>query len=87
MKTEKYRWGKAYSNKFRSFHTSKIVEKYKPRSVLDIGAGAMELKKYLPKKIKYTPADLHKRAKNTIVLDLNKKQFPKKNMIVLLQLE
>ena len=46
------------------------------KSVLDFGAGMMFLKKLLPPEVKYYPVDMKKRFGETIVCDLNKKQFP-----------
>ena len=41
----------------------------------------MDLTKFVPKNIKYTATDLYKGEKNSIKIDLNKNQFPQKNMI------
>jgi methyltransferase family protein len=45
-------------------------------SVLDIGAGAMDLEKVLPEGCRYQPCDLVSRDERTIVCDLNKGEFP-----------
>lgn len=78
LKTKKKRWKDGYSHISRSEYASKIIKKYKPQTLLDVGAGNMDLKKFLPIEIGYTPADLYKRNENTIVFDLNKKQFTNK---------
>ena len=45
-------------------------------SVLDIGAGAMDLEKVLPEGCAYQPCDLVSRDERTIVCDLNQGEFP-----------
>lgn len=45
-------------------------------SVLDLGAGGMLLKKYLPENVKYYPVDYASRCEQTIVCDFNKHEFP-----------
>jgi hypothetical protein len=42
-------------------------------SVIEFGCGNMLLKKYMPQKAQYTPSDLVRRDKDTVVLDLNQK--------------
>lgn len=46
------------------------------KMVLDVGAGNMYLKNILPDTVKYYPLDYTKRCEETIVCDLNKKEFP-----------
>jgi hypothetical protein len=44
--------------------------------VLDIGAGAQTLKTLLPTSCRYTPSDVVARTSDTIVVDLNRQEFP-----------
>jgi hypothetical protein len=46
------------------------------QSVMDLGAGAMTLKRYLPDDIRYIPVDYIKRYDETVVCDFNKQEFP-----------
>ena len=46
------------------------------KSVMDLGAGAMHLRKILPEGVKYIPVDYKKNAADEIVCDFNKKEFP-----------
>ena len=46
-------------------------------TLIDIGAGTMELFRKLPIAVKYTPLDLVRFSKNTVIADLNQNQFPK----------
>lgn len=46
------------------------------KSVMDLGAGAMSLKKYIKKEVKYVPVDYTKRNKETLVCDFEEKEFP-----------
>jgi hypothetical protein len=48
-----------------------------PCSVLDVGAGAMDLRQFLPAGSRYHPADLRKTSEETTVVDLNRGEFPK----------
>jgi len=45
-------------------------------SILDMGAGALALKKYLPPGCLYQPCDIVARDATTIVCDFNKKEYP-----------
>ncbi|MDA0655824.1 MAG: FkbM family methyltransferase [Proteobacteria bacterium] len=45
-------------------------------SLLDIGAGTMRLFQKMPMAVRYTPLDLFRYAKATILADLNQNQFP-----------
>lgn len=45
-------------------------------SVMDLGAGPMNIKKYLGKDCKYIPVDYVQRSEDVIVCDLNKDSFP-----------
>ena len=45
-------------------------------SIMDLGAGAMTLRNYIDKKIKYYPVDYCKRSSETILCDFEKKEFP-----------
>jgi len=47
-----------------------------PRSVTDIGCGAMTLKQYLPASTVYIPVDCVKRDERTVVVDLNRSPVP-----------
>lgn len=49
-------------------------------SVLDIGCGKMWLKEFLPKHVTYYGCDYRSRSPDTIVVDLNKKEFPDINI-------
>jgi FkbM family methyltransferase len=44
--------------------------------VLDVGAGAMALRRFLDASVRYTPADLVAREPGCLVADLNQGQFP-----------
>jgi hypothetical protein len=44
--------------------------------VLDVGAGAMTLRAFLPPDCQYVPADVVRRSPDCLVVDLNKQQFP-----------
>lgn len=46
------------------------------RHVLDIGAGAMALRGYLPPDCRYSPADVVERCPGCFVIDLNAGDFP-----------
>jgi len=46
------------------------------RRVLDLGAGAMTLRGFLPATCAYVPADVAKRSDDCLVIDLNQQQFP-----------
>ena len=48
----------------------------KGTKVLDIGCGAMALKAALPQGCNYTGTDVVERAPGTLVIDLNRKEFP-----------
>jgi hypothetical protein len=52
-------------------------------SVIEFGCGNMLLKKYLPQKVQYTPSDLVRRDKDTVIIDLNQKsplKLPRHNV-------
>ena len=44
--------------------------------VLDVGAGAMALRRFLDRSVRYTPADIVAREPGCLVVDLNQGQFP-----------
>lgn len=46
------------------------------KSVMDLGAGNMSLKKYLSSNVQYYPVDYCKKYDNTIVCDFNNYEFP-----------
>ena len=46
------------------------------KSVMDLGAGSMHLRKILPEGVKYYPVDYKKNSDDEIVCDFNKKEFP-----------
>jgi hypothetical protein len=46
------------------------------RRVLDLGAGAMTLRSFLPAACDYVPADVARRSDDCLVIDLNQQQFP-----------
>lgn len=46
------------------------------KSVLDLGAGSMVLKKFLPPDCRYQPCDIYPRSPDCLVADLNAQQFP-----------
>lgn len=50
------------------------------KSVLDLGAGAMSLKKYLASDIEYYPVDYCQRMEKTIVCDFESGEFPEKHV-------
>jgi len=49
------------------------------KSIVDLGAGGMHLKKYITSDSLYYPVDYKKRCDQTIVCDFNKKEFPNIN--------
>ena len=57
---------------------AKLISKYLPDkvSILDLGCGAMHLKKFLSPNSKYTGSDLVDRDGSTIVCDYNKGEMP-----------
>ncbi len=65
-------WGA--NNPWRAKETASLI--IDGSSVLDIGAGSLILKKYLPEKCKYIPCDIIDRGNDCIVCDLNKDSFP-----------
>lgn len=46
------------------------------KSILDLGAGNMSLKKYISKNINYYPVDYCRRDDDTILCNFNRKEFP-----------
>lgn len=46
------------------------------KSVMDLGAGNMHLKKILSSDVRYYPVDVEKKCKDTILCDFNKREFP-----------
>ena len=56
-------------------------------SVLDLGAGLMHFGRALPKDCRYVPADLVPFTRHTVVLDLNRGDFPKGDIDVIAALE
>jgi hypothetical protein len=44
--------------------------------ILDVGAGAMTLRSFLPAECEYIPADVVARCDGCLVVDLNKEEFP-----------
>ncbi len=46
------------------------------RSMLDLGAGMMPAKRFLPEGIAYTPVDYNKLSSEIVVCDFNKYEFP-----------
>jgi len=78
------RW--KYCNEKYSFRdtvtTSLFNEaKIKISSIYDLGCGKQSLREYFEQKnIKYIPVDKYSRSKDTIVVDFNKKEFPKKKV-------
>lgn len=59
---------------YRASLAAQMIPAYS--SVLDIGAGAMDLEKVLPAGCRYQPCDLVSHDERTIVCDLNKGEFP-----------
>ena len=47
-----------------------------PRRVLDVGAGDMALRGFLPADCDYTPCDIVSRGPGCLVADLNRQEFP-----------
>ena len=45
-------------------------------TLIDVGAGTMELFRKIPIAVKYTPLDIVRFSKNTVIADLNQNQFP-----------
>ena len=46
-------------------------------TLIDVGAGTMRLFQKLPIAVKYTPLDIVRFSKNTVIADLNQNQFPR----------
>jgi hypothetical protein len=44
--------------------------------VVDLGAGNMNLRKFIPSSVRYIPVDFKRRSEETIVCDLNDGEFP-----------
>jgi hypothetical protein len=49
------------------------------KSVVDLGAGAMNLRRFIPPDSLYYPVDYKRRCDQTIVCDFNKREFPNIN--------
>jgi len=47
----------------------------KDKSIVDLGAGAMHLQKFIPSDSLYYPVDFKRRCDQTVVCDFNKKEF------------
>jgi len=76
--TDLERWSRRESFAPQWAHRASLAAQMVPAysSVLDIGAGAMDLEKVLPSGCRYQPCDLVSRDDRTIVCDLNKGEFP-----------
>jgi len=73
----------SYTEDIYDFNTNKVlIENLSgyiaddDKSVADLGAGNMNLKKYLSQNTKYYPVDYKRRCDETIVCDFNKNEFP-----------
>ncbi|MEO8631171.1 MAG: FkbM family methyltransferase [Betaproteobacteria bacterium] len=66
-----------------------VAARYVPSGsrVLDLGAGAMALKRHIASDCSYIPADLIARSTDCLVLDLNQGQFPRGQFDVVALLE
>ena len=71
-KRPEFTWGNAYPE--RAEHAASLVPA--GARVLDLGAGSMVLRRYLQPNVRYTSADIIKRDSDTIIVDLNKQEFP-----------
>ena len=60
----------------RNKEIASLISK-KCSSVMDFGAGNMQLRKYISSNVTYFPVDYIERCKDTIVCDFNKHEFPK----------
>ena len=60
----------------RNKEIASLISK-KCSSVMDFGAGNMQLRKFISSNVTYFPVDYIERCKDTIVCDFNKHEFPK----------
>src|SRR6478609_8079539 len=76
--TDADRWSRRDSFDARWAYRATLAAQMIPAysRVLDIGAGAMDLERVLPKGCAYQPSDLFQHDERTIVCDLNKGEFP-----------
>jgi hypothetical protein len=66
------------TNKLLIEHISRYIDPVTD-SIVDLGAGNMNLRKHLSENTRYYPVDYKKRCEETIVCDLNKNEFPNIN--------
>ena len=76
--TDGWRWCRPPNLKKGAEMRALMVLPHLPRvgSLIDIGAGTMELFRKLPIAVKYTPLDIVRFSNDTIIADLNQNQFP-----------
>ncbi|THD53630.1 hypothetical protein [Phenylobacterium sp.] len=76
--TDIERWSRPESFSPQWAHRANLAAQMIPAyaSVLDLGAGAMDLEQALPEGCSYLPCDLVRRDERTIVCDLNRGEFP-----------
>lgn len=79
--TDVERWSKRESLASQWDERAAIAAELIPAdaSVLDLGCGAMALRRFLKSGCKYFPADVVSRGPSTYVIDLNKNEFPPGN--------
>ena len=53
------------------------------KSVMDLGAGSMLLRRLVPDGVTYIPVDYRKNAEDTVVCDFNQKEFPDRQVDVI----
>lgn len=79
---DEFHWQK-YSDDVYDFNTNKLLIESlsgcvteSDESVVDLGAGNMNLRKHIPKRVKYFPVDYKRRCDETVVCDFNKGEYP-----------
>ena len=82
LKAEEFDW-QNFSDDVYDFDTNLLLIKHmaqcideSDRSIVDLGAGNMNLKRFLPSSMDYYPVDYKPRNPETIICDLNKDEFP-----------
>lgn len=54
------------------------------QSLMDLGCGVQNAKKYIPQTMRYIPVDLHAHCPDTIICDFNQGQFPPHEVEIIL---
>lgn len=67
---------RAWAVRMRTAATMLMPEMRAGGSLIDLGCGAMGFKNHIKPEIRYIPADIVKRSDDTILIDLNRGQWP-----------